>query len=243
MKYPPKSIGLRHIDWVGLIVTTDLPSLSKLLAYQLSSYMNTSQDVAWPSQSRLMAETSMSKSTLNKHINLLESEGWIQRQSGNHSKTTRYTISFPKAIERTLENTNKVVRETNEGSIPNELGSTGDVLGVVRETDTNIQVNIQSNKQVKDKRFSPPSQKDIIEYSKFKKISINAEQFIDFYESKGWMVGKNKMKCWKAAVRNWSRRNKNEAHKQDTARNIGSFFDEQAESAIYELSKSAFPEI
>ena len=34
---------------------------------------------------------------------------------------------------------------------------------------------------------------------------MDPEKFIDFYESKGWMVGKNKMKDWKAAVRTWER--------------------------------------
>ena len=34
---------------------------------------------------------------------------------------------------------------------------------------------------------------------------MDPEKFIDFYESKGWMVGKNKMKDWRAAVRTWER--------------------------------------
>ena len=34
---------------------------------------------------------------------------------------------------------------------------------------------------------------------------MDADRFVDFYESKGWMVGKNKMKDWRAAVRTWER--------------------------------------
>ena len=41
-----------------------------------------------------------------------------------------------------------------------------------------------------------------------RKNNINAETFIDFYESKGWKIGKNKMKDWKAAVRTWEKRQK-----------------------------------
>ena len=37
---------------------------------------------------------------------------------------------------------------------------------------------------------------------------MNADTFIDFYACKGWMVGKNKMKDWKAAVRTWEQRDK-----------------------------------
>ena len=43
------------------------------------------------------------------------------------------------------------------------------------------------------------------DYSLMKK-AIDAQQFIDFYEAKGWMIGKNKMKDWRAAVRTWTHR-------------------------------------
>lgn len=52
-------------------------------------------------------------------------------------------------------------------------------------------------------KFTPPTLEEIKNYCKEKSISINTERFINFYESKGWMVGKNKMKDWKAAVRGW----------------------------------------
>lgn len=64
----------------------------------------------------------------------------------------------------------------------------------------------------KRKRFSPPSFQDVSDYF-FEKSgnSANAQKFIDFYESKGWMVGKNKMKDWKASVRNWISREQENA--------------------------------
>lgn len=54
-------------------------------------------------------------------------------------------------------------------------------------------------------RFSPPTIDEIRNYIIEKGYSFEAENFFDFYESKGWFVGKNKMKDWKAAVRNWAR--------------------------------------
>jgi hypothetical protein len=38
--------------------------------------------------------------------------------------------------------------------------------------------------------------------------SVDPEAFVDFYASKGWMIGKNKMKDWKAAVRTWEQGDK-----------------------------------
>ena len=55
-------------------------------------------------------------------------------------------------------------------------------------------------------RFKKPSVNDIVDYCKERNNNIDAEAFIDFYESKDWKIGKNKMKDWKAAVRTWERR-------------------------------------
>lgn len=51
--------------------------------------------------------------------------------------------------------------------------------------------------------FVPPTLEEVSAYVSEKGYSVDAERFIDFYTSKGWMIGKNKMKDWKAAVRNW----------------------------------------
>jgi len=74
------------------------------------------------------------------------------------------------------------------------------------------------------KRFAPPSLSEAQEYIGGKKYHVDAEQFIDFYESKGWMVGKNKMKDWKACVRTWEKRNKgnnNGSHQQTPKQSLG----------------------
>ena len=59
----------------------------------------------------------------------------------------------------------------------------------------------------KNKRFIPPSIEEVQEYIDENGFSVDAERFIDYYTSNGWMVGKNHMKDWKATVRNWERKN------------------------------------
>jgi len=49
----------------------------------------------------------------------------------------------------------------------------------------------------------PPKIEEIKEYCIERKNNVDANKFIDFYSAKGWMIGKNKMKDWKAAVRTW----------------------------------------
>lgn len=60
------------------------------------------------------------------------------------------------------------------------------------------------------KRFVKPSLEEVKEYCLSRNNNIDAQQFIDFYESKGWKVGNQPMKDWKACVRTWEQRNKQE---------------------------------
>lgn len=60
-----------------------------------------------------------------------------------------------------------------------------------------------------NRTFKKPTLDEVKEYCLERKNGINPQHFIDFYESKGWMVGKNKMKDWKACIRTWEKRNNN----------------------------------
>lgn len=57
----------------------------------------------------------------------------------------------------------------------------------------------------REARFTPPSVEEVAAYCQERGNSVDASCFVDFYSSKGWMVGKSRMKDWKAAVRNWER--------------------------------------
>ena len=58
-------------------------------------------------------------------------------------------------------------------------------------------------KEINNTRFTPPTVEEVAAYCKERQNSVNPQRFCDFYASKNWMVGKNKMVNWKAAVRNW----------------------------------------
>ena len=67
-------------------------------------------------------------------------------------------------------------------------------------------------KKTATKRFVAPSLRQVKDYKQGKDLKIDPEAFIDFYESKGWMVGKNKMRDWKAAARGWAARETKEGN-------------------------------
>jgi len=57
-------------------------------------------------------------------------------------------------------------------------------------------------------RFVPPTLEEVRAYCKerhYGTLDVSPQRFIDYYTSNGWKVGRNPMKDWKAAVRNWAR--------------------------------------
>lgn len=83
----------------------------------------------------------------------------------------------------------------------------------VSSLDTQVRLEIGKNRVntnigAKRSRFTPPTTEEIQAYCNEKHYNVSPEHFIDYYESNGWKVGRNSMKDWKAAVRNWARRDK-----------------------------------
>lgn len=64
----------------------------------------------------------------------------------------------------------------------------------------------QPEEQKKRTYFKPPTVEEVAAYVKEKGYSVDAEKFVSFYDSKGWMIGKNKMQKWRAAVATWQRK-------------------------------------
>lgn len=82
----------------------------------------------------------------------------------------------------------------------------------------------ESASEEKSKRFYPPTLDEVKQYCEERKNNIDPMAFIDFYSSKGWMIGKNRMKDWKAAVRTWERKRKEQS---------------QSESSVYDEWRNA----
>lgn len=90
-------------------------------------------------------------------------------------------------------------------------------------TNKNERIKELKKKDIKSIAFASPTVENVIGYCNENGYKIDAERFIDFYSSKGWMVGKNKMKDWKAAVRNWCRSEKEPKAKPATDNKFNNF--------------------
>lgn len=125
-----------------------------------------------------------SRGKVKRFFCLLEKQKMIQQKM--HGKHTIINIlNFDKYQNRT---TNDTTNDTTNG----------------QQTDT-----IKKNKKNKN-IFVIPKIEEIKDYCLERNNKINPIQFYDYYQSKGWMIGRNKMKDWKAAIRTWEQKNKKE---------------------------------
>ena len=101
------------------------------------------------------------------------------------------------------------------GDVRSTVGIPSDIP-MVSKMDTQVRLGKDSLELGKDsieekpktaKRFQPPTLEDVKAYCLERKNNVDPERFIDYYTSNGWVVGKNKMKDWKAAVRTWEKNN------------------------------------
>lgn len=84
-------------------------------------------------------------------------------------------------------------------------------------------------------KFTKPCIEEIQKYCLERKNNVNPNQFYDFYESKNWFIGKNKMKDWRAAVRTWERNGKGKIEIESN--NLSKFY-ETGETARIEAIRN-----
>lgn len=98
----------------------------------------------------------------------------------------------------------------------------------------NVNVNVNANENKRACRFAPPTLDDVTAYCTERGNGIDPQRFIDYYQSNGWKVGKNPMKDWKAAVRNWETRDA-APKKADNLAEIREYYDQMC--GLYPMAK------
>lgn len=108
-----------------------------------------------------------------------------------------------KRIQRTE---NQSLLEDNERTVEGQKRTMSDKSKELRVKSID---NKESIEKLSDKptphNFVPPKVEEVKSYCTERKNNVDAERFVNFYESKGWVIGKSKMKDWKASVRTWEK--------------------------------------
>lgn len=166
----------------------------------------------FPTRDKICKDMGISGDTLGKHLKALAKKGYIQieqvKDNGRFSHNV-YTLNseIPDTEETDAENT--VTEKTGTGKTGTEIFGAEKLV----TKNNNIKNNSIKNNNIKkstseSEEFVKPMLKEVIAYCQERQNKVDPEKFMDYYESNGWRVGKSPMKDWKAAVRNWERREK-----------------------------------
>lgn len=146
--------------------------------------------------------TGSSRSTVIRSLLELEEKGIIVKREvyENGVKFNRYKSSVDMAAYFDMGGVKMTPPPCQNDTTP----------GVKMTPHNIVEDNIKDNIEVgKRKRFTPPTVEEVAAYCRERNNRIDSQTFVDFYASKGWVVGKSKMKDWKAAIRTWEKRDGN----------------------------------
>jgi hypothetical protein len=146
------------------------------------------------------AECGLSRKAVRHALDVLEADEFLERS---------YPFGAKQVAMITICNYNKFQGMPASGGAK-DGAKQGAKQGATIEEGKKGTSTEESTQARRSARFSPPSVDQVDAYCQERSNGINAEQFVSFYESRGWMIGKNKMKDWKAAVRTWEQRRKDQ---------------------------------
>lgn len=170
-------------------------------------------------QDKMAEELGIKKDTLRKYLDELIIRGWLtelEQENEGRFGSLEYVIEINRKDNnlpiRKKPDTEKTRIGKNHNHINIDNISSKQCLSDIKE----IEKKKDNKLSPKNKRFVKPTIKQIDEYIKEKDMHFEAERFFDYYESKGWMVGKSPMKDWKAACRTWESQRKHEFKEEQT---------------------------
>ena len=144
--------------------------------------------------------------SINRKIKKLERKKYIiieyeKRGCEVISREIRLTKMLTDDYQKRQSTINKNVKENN-------------ISNNIKKENNNINI-------ITKERFKKPTLEEVQAYCSERNNNINAEKFINYYESKGWKVGNSPMKNWKACIRTWEIRNRQE---NKTEKDVPSWF-------------------
>lgn len=149
---------------------------------------------------KLSAKWKWSVNKVYRFLELLINDEMLKKESDNN-RTLLTIVNYE--VYQCVEYTNEY---TLGNSIEHSNENTNDTPS---NTPSEHKQELKNDKNVKNEKnniFVPPSVEEVKEYLASVGSTLDAESFVAFYESKGWMIGKNKMKSWKMAIVTWEKK-------------------------------------
>lgn len=195
------------LDVVDTDAFLDLPASSQSLYFHLGMRADDDGFVSSPKRITAMVNAS------GDDLKLLMAKGFvIPFDSGvcvirdwkvnNYIQSDRYTATLYVEEKRQL-----ICQKTGQYTRSDTV-----CIQDVSETDTQVRLaeergaksaSFKADKPPRAARFTPPTVDEVKHYCAERKNCVDPERFVDFYASKGWLIGRSKMRDWHAAVRSW----------------------------------------
>ena len=156
-------------------------------------------------------------------------DGWFFNTEANIEKDTTLTPYQQRKAIKKLKEFNII--ETKRIGVPAKQHfkiNEEQVVKFINNKSLTKSTTINKNKEIKlnNKYFNKPTILDIKDFCLKRNNNIDPNSFFNYYESKGWMIGKNKMKDWKAAVRTWELRENKQTYKKTGTSKLDAQIDE-----------------
>ena len=181
---------------------------AKLLYGEITALCN-EKGYCWAGNDYFAGLYNVSKTSISKWVSALRDCGYINIQleyaEGTKQILHRYITLVKDPIEDKLNTPIEDKLIVNNTLINNTSNITSE--GETHRDESRPKSRPKSRSKSRPK-FVKPTLDEVTEYCNLKGAGIDPQYFIDFYESKDWMIGKNKMKDWKAAVRTWMRKDR-----------------------------------
>lgn len=192
--YTEKRVFSRFEAWNDILLTVNYSDAQTLIKGKLYNVKRGESILSLDSWAKRWG---WEKSTVRRFLKLLENESMVVLDSDN--VTTRLTVCKYESYqdERNAEETRKKLKRNS-----NEIQTTP-----IKEE--------EEEQEEKRRVFIKPTTQEVQEYMKEIEYNGDAEYFINYYQSKGWVVGKSKMKDWKSAVQTWKRNDKTFSNKSE----------------------------
>lgn len=177
-----------------IFLTENIPYTPKMLADELGFEENTVQLALQALEQFNMVVTDQGFFTI---------AGWDEYQNIEGMERIREQNRLRKAAQRERQKALPMSRDSHvnvTGCHATDIDKELD-----KELDKDIYMGADAPALKKSTKFVPPTVEEVATYCKERNNRVDASRFVDFYTTKGWMVGKNKMKDWKSAVRTWER--------------------------------------
>tara|TARA_B110000211_G_scaffold202911_1_gene235392 strand:- start:62 stop:682 length:621 start_codon:yes stop_codon:yes gene_type:complete len=166
---------------------------AKLLYGEITCLSN-NEGFCWAMNQYFAELYEVDKKTISRWIGQLKKFGYIDVQVNYREGTKQIKSRYIKLT---------TPRDEIVPTLGTKLSLPRDEIVTVNSTSNNI-----------TSVFKTPSIQMVAEYCNSRQNKVDAETFIDFYASKNWMIGKNKMSNWKACVRTWEKTEKANANKR-----------------------------